>query len=132
MDLKAYYGELSEKERELIQNSGKDKVVYVTSKFYRERNSTPGSTVSATPSNAARVITDGTHQLATQDEIKKFLAHQQQELTKNIRAEQSKKQQYVVVTSNAKAEFGIEEDEELTPNASVIPAQKGTTTEVKK
>jgi hypothetical protein len=128
MDLKAYYSELSEKEAELLKGSGKNKVVYVTSKFYRERNSTPGSTVSATPANAARVITDGTHQLATQEEIAKFIKHQNDELTKNIRAEQSKKQQYVVVTSNAKAEFGIDDDGDAAAvaNAAVVPAQKGT------
>jgi hypothetical protein len=128
MDLKQYYGELAEKEEELLKSSGKNKVVYVTSRFYRERNSTPGATVSATPYNAARVITDGTHQLATQEEIAKFVKHQQDELTKNIKAEQSKKQQYVVVTSNARAEFGLNDDDDAPAvvNAAVVPAQKGT------
>lgn len=116
MDLKQYFSDLRATEAELLKNHP-NRVVYVTSVFYRERNSTPGDTASATPSNAARVITDGTHREATEAEVKNFLAHQQQELEKNVRAEQQKKQQYVVVTGGTNT---------LQPvNATVLPGTKG-------
>ena len=71
--------------------------MYVTSLFHRERNSTPGSTLSATCRNAARVITDGTHREATQEEIDGFMRHQQEQLRKNTQSEQMNKKQYIVV-----------------------------------
>lgn len=119
MDLRTYFQDLRRIAAELERKFGDSGVVYVTSKFYRERNSTEGSTASATCWNAARVITDGTHRESSDEEIQKFLQHQQDELEKNIRSEQAKKQQYVVVTGNTL-------DSPLRPvNATVIPGQRG-------
>lgn|SRR5690242_17564318 len=102
MDLKRYFDDLRAKAAEL-EDKYPDGVVYVTSLFYRERNSTPGATATANYKNAARVITDGTHREATEEEIEAFQLQQHRELEKNIRSEQLKKQQYVVVTQNAEA-----------------------------
>ena len=96
MDLKSYYTEMREKERKLTTDFP-DGVIYITSLFYRERNSTPGCTTSATCINAARCLTDGTHRLATKEEIEAFIAHQQEELAKNTQAEQAIRKQYIVV-----------------------------------
>ena len=96
MNLREYFDDFRRVESQLEKEHA-DGVVYVTSVFHRERNSTPGSTLSATCRNAARVITDGTHRLATEEEIKGFLAHQQTELRKNAASEQKNKRQYIVV-----------------------------------
>ena len=96
MDLKEYFQDLRAEEAKL-EKSHPDGVVYVTSLFHRERNSTPGSTLSATCRNAARVITDGTHREATQEEIDGFMRHQQEQLRKNTQSEQMNKKQYIVV-----------------------------------
>ena len=96
MDLREYFGDLHKAES-LLERAHPDGIVYVTSLFHRERNSTPGSTMSASCRNAARVITDGTHREATQEEIEAFMAHQQSELRKNTRSEQMNKKQYIVV-----------------------------------
>jgi hypothetical protein len=100
MDLKQYYLEMRAKAVELAAKHP-DGIVHVTSVFYRERNSTPGSTASATCYNAARVLTDGTHREATEGEIEAFYQHQQDELEKHTRAEQQKKKQFLVVTDTA-------------------------------
>lgn len=98
MDLKAYFSDLRREEAALDKIAeSQDGIVYVTSVFHREKNSTSGSTLSATPRNAARVITDGTHRRATEMEVKGFLDHQQKELEKSVRMEQIKKKQYIVV-----------------------------------
>jgi hypothetical protein len=102
MDLKTYYNDLRAKDAELVLIHP-DGVVYVTSLFHRERNSTPGSTLSATTHNAARVITDGTHREATQEEIDGFLQHQQNELRRNAATEQKNKRQYIVVVDQKDA-----------------------------
>jgi hypothetical protein len=96
MDLREYFGDLHAKEAEL-EKKFPEGVVHVTSLFHRERNSTPGSTLSATCRNAARVITDGTHREATQGEIEGFALHQQDQLRRNTAAEQANKKQYIVV-----------------------------------
>ena len=96
MDLRAYFGDLHAKEAEL-EKKFPEGVVHVTSLFHRERNSTPGSTLSATCRNAARVITDGTHREATQEEIDGFMRHQQDQLRRNTQSEQMNKKQYIVV-----------------------------------
>lgn len=103
MDLKEYFRDLHAEEAKL-EKKHPEGVVYVTSLFHRERNSTPGTTLSATCRNAARVITDGTHREATQDEIDGFLHHQQRELTKNTRAEQMNKKQYIVVVDQKESD----------------------------
>jgi len=102
MDLKSYFDDLHKIEADLVREA-KDNAVYVTSLFHRERNSTPGCTLSASCRNAARVITDGTHRLATPDEIDSFLKHQQDELRRNSSAEQRNKRQYIVVVDKNEA-----------------------------
>lgn len=116
MDLKAYFQDLNLKQREL-EEKHPDGVVHVTSLFYRERNSTPGSTASATCRNAARVITDGTHREASEEEIEAFLERQRLQLEQNIRSEQAKKQQYVIVQNTT--------GPQLAADATVLPAQRG-------
>ena len=96
MDLREYYRDLHKVEAGLEKNNP-DGIVHVTSLFHRERNSTPGSTLSATTRNAARVITDGTHREATSDEVLGFLKQQQDQLRINTAAEQKNKRQYIVV-----------------------------------
>ena len=96
MNLRTYFDDLHSKEAELVRNHP-DGVVYVTSLFHREKNSTPGATLSAACRNAARVITDGTHRLATDEEVEKFHQRQEAELRKNTASEQRNKKQYIVV-----------------------------------
>jgi hypothetical protein len=96
MDLRVYFDDMNAKEADLKQKYPNG-VVHVTSLFHRERNSTPGSVLSATRRNAARVITDGTHRESTADEIRGFNQHQQEELERSTVAEQLKKKQYIVV-----------------------------------
>ena len=96
MNLKDYYNDLRKVEADL-EKRFPEGVVHVTSVFQRERNSTPGCTLSAACRNAARVITDGTHREATPAEIEAFLKHQQDELRKNTVSEQKNKRQYIVV-----------------------------------
>ncbi len=97
MDLKQYYEDFN-KTVAVLNHEHPDHVVHVTSLFYRERNSTPGATISVTTRNAARVITDGTHRLASEEEIDRFYDHQKSELEKHLLAEQKKKQQFMVLT----------------------------------
>lgn len=116
MDLRQYFADKKEKEAELKQRFP-DGVVHVFSLFYRERNSTPGAVYSATISNAARVITDGTHRVAEESEVAEFHNRQERELRKNARNEQAKRQQYMVVTSGMTAEDVI--------NSTVVPGRRG-------
>jgi hypothetical protein len=95
-----------------------DGVVYVTSLFHRERNSTAGCTLTASISNAARVITDGTHRVATEAEIKAFLNHQQKEFVKNSASEQKNKRQYIVVVDQKE-----NADQVLTGTSPAQPAE---------
>ena len=118
MDLKEYFKDLRTNQRKL-EKKYPNGVVHVTSLFYRERNSTPGATASATCENAARVITDGTHREATEEEIKAFYDHQRRQLEQNVRSEQMKKQQYVIVTDKS----------DPFSNATVVPAQRGRSDE---
>lgn len=96
MDLQSYFKDMHTEQAKL-EKEFPEGVVHVTSLFHRDRNSTPGSTLSANHRNAARVITDGTHRRATTEEIKGFAQHQQDELVKNTHSEQLKKKQYIVV-----------------------------------
>jgi hypothetical protein len=116
MDLKLYFDDYKKNVAKL-EKEHPDGVVHVTSLFQRDRGSTPGSTASATCTNAARVITDGTHREATEEEIDAFYQRQQDELRKNIRAEQAKKQQYMVVMGEGNP----------LSNATIVPAQHGRT-----
>ena len=99
MDLKSYFDDLHKAEAE-FEKKHPDGVVYVTSMFHRERNSTPGRTISASCRNAARVIADGTHREASKEEVDAFLAHQEDELRRNTSAEQKNKRQYIVVVDS--------------------------------
>jgi hypothetical protein len=103
MDLKEYFKDAHAEEARL-EKEYPEGVVHVTSLFHRERGSTPGSTLSATCRNAARVITDGTHRVSTQEEIDGFLKHQQTQLRKNAAAEQANKKQYIVVVNQKDGE----------------------------
>lgn len=97
MDLRQYFMDLRAIEAELEGSKTRDGVVYVTSIFHREKNSTAGSTLSASCRNAARVITDGTHRVATPQEVENFMEMQAIALEETIKAEQLKKKQYIVV-----------------------------------
>jgi hypothetical protein len=103
MDLNAYFADKRVCEAELRQGRPHN-VVYITSLFHRDRNSTAGTTVSASCANAARVITDGTHRIATPDEIKAFQDRQQEELRRNTVSEQMNKRQFFVVLPNSAGE----------------------------
>lgn len=72
-------------------------VVHVTSVENRQLNSLPGVTLSATAYNAARVITEGTHRLATKEEIAAFHTLQQDNHREASMAEQRRNKQFVVV-----------------------------------
>lgn len=99
MNLQEYFQD-KRKLMVVLDKDHPDGVVHVTSVFHRERNSTPGATASATVSNAARVITDGTHREATPAEVREFLAHQERQRVMVARSEQLKKKQYIVVVDN--------------------------------
>ena len=104
MNLQEYYQDLRKVLAKLENEHADDNgVVYVTSLFHRERNSTPGCTLSASCRNAARVITDGTHRLAEPSEIKAFLDHQQDQLKRNTQAEQANRKQFIVVVNDKDA-----------------------------
>lgn len=96
MNMRDYYSDKLLEERRL-RDKHPNGVVFVTSVFNRDRSSVAGQTLSATCSNAARVITDGTHRESTKDEIKAFITHQQQQKVSLALAEQKNKQQYVMV-----------------------------------
>jgi hypothetical protein len=99
MDLKAYYNDVQQLENK-FNREHPDQVVHVTSVYHRERGSTPGAVASANPRNAARVIADGTHREATEEEIASYYERQDEEFKRNARAEERKGQkQYVVVAS---------------------------------
>lgn len=103
MDLKQYYIDLNQNQAKL-EIQFPDGIVHVTSLFYRERNSTPGHTSSATHRNAARVITDGTHRVATEPEINDFYQRQEDQRLAVVRSEQQKKRQFVVMVDGGVAE----------------------------
>lgn len=96
MNLKEYYSDMG-REKAKLEQKHPDGVVYVTSLYSRDRNSTPGCTLSASCYNAARVITDGTHRESTREEVDGFLNHQQSQRVMVAKAEQLKKQQYMIV-----------------------------------
>lgn len=107
MDLKQYFTDMHATEA-MLERKHPDGIVYVTSLFYRERNSTPGAMASATCRNAARVITDGTHRESSPEEVDMFFSRQKQELERNMRAEQLKKKQYfVVVNQNEQSDEAV-------------------------
>jgi hypothetical protein len=102
MDLIQYYNDLNKIAAKLEQDFP-NQPVYVTSTFNRDRNSTAGVTLSASYRNAARVITDGTHRIATPAEVAKFIEMQEKNLENSIKAEQRKNKQFVVMVDPAAA-----------------------------
>ena len=116
MDLRQYFSDKREEMANLKQKFPEG-VVHITSKFYRERNSTAGATYTATIENAARGITDGTHRLSEDNEIQEFNDHQERELRKHARSEQAKRQQYMVITSGVTPQEAI--------NSTVVPGRRG-------
>lgn len=99
MDAKEYFQDLRQTEAGLTKKY-KGNLVHVTSVKNREKNSTSGSTMSADAYNAARVITDGTHRIATSEEIKSFIDLQERNRVSAIKSEQRKRQQLVVLTDD--------------------------------
>lgn len=96
MDIKEYYRDLHKTAAEL-ERKNPERIVHVTSVYNREKNATAGCTLSATPENAARVITDGTHREATKEEVAAFLTLQENNRIKAVKSEQAKNKQFVVV-----------------------------------
>jgi hypothetical protein len=126
MDLNAYFTDKRACEAELRRDNPNG-VVYITSLFHRDRNSTAGATVSASCSNAARVITDGTHRVSTPEEVRTFIAHQQEELRRNTVSEQMNKKQYFVVLPSASGDImavpaGEPTTQAMPPSGSVVAA----------
>lgn len=95
MDLREYYGEIRQIEKNLEKKHGS--FLHITSVKNREKNSTPGRTNIATPYNAARGIVDETHREATEEEVKAFYQHQEHCRLDNMRSEARKKKEVVVV-----------------------------------
>ena len=99
MDAKEYFQDLRQTEAGLMKKN-KSNLVYVTYVKNREKNSTAGSTMSADAYNTALVITDGTHRIATSEEIRGFIDLQERNRVTAIKAEQRKRQQLVVLTDD--------------------------------
>jgi hypothetical protein len=71
MDLKKFKHDMLKKqaELELAHPSG---YLYVTSQYHRERNVAAGTVTEVNIPNAARVLTEGTHQVSTIEEIESY------------------------------------------------------------
>ena len=104
MDLKSYYADIRAKESELARKY-QDGVVYITSLYHREKNSTEGATCSATCKNAARAIVDQTHREATPEEVKQFIQLQHSNKVKAASMEQNRNRQYVMVVNENEKEL---------------------------
>lgn len=102
MDLIQYFSDLNKTQSQLERDLP-NQPIYITSVFNRDRNSTAGTTYTASPRNAARVITDGTHRLATPVEIAAFEELQQRNLEATLKSEQRKNKQFVVMVDPAAA-----------------------------
>jgi hypothetical protein len=100
MNLTEYYRELNDTAKDL-ERSHPDGVVHVTSLRNREKNSVAGKTLSAGCRNAARVITDGTHRVATLEEINAFAELQEKNRVVATLSEQRKRQQYIVLVDES-------------------------------
>lgn len=96
MQVKEYYSDIHKLQRELEEEfeSGE---IFLTSVFNRDKNSVAGCVSTASPENAARVIVDGTHRLSTDDEVKEYKKMLEDNRVAIAKAEQQKKQQYIVV-----------------------------------
>ncbi len=117
MDLTEYFGNVRRTERELIV-AHPDRIVYVTSLKNSMRNSTAGTTVAATPYNAARCMVDETHREATEDEVRGFFEHQERNRIESQRSETRKKKEIVVVMDRGQAaEEFPEQSRELVESA---------------
>jgi hypothetical protein len=96
MDIHSFYKDVRAKEAELEKNYP-DRVVHITSLENKEKNVTSGATCSSTPRMAAERIVNGTHRIATQDEIDGFLRLQAVNRDNTLRAEIQKRNQIVTV-----------------------------------
>ncbi len=102
MDLTEYFGNVRRVERELVA-AHPDRIVHVTSLKNSMRNSTAGTTIGATPYNAARCIVDETHREATEEEVRGFFEHQERNRIEAQRSETRKKKEIVVVMDRGQA-----------------------------
>jgi len=126
MDLRAYFADKHAKMAELEKTSPGG-VVYVTSLFNRERNSQAGSTLSATVENAARVITDGTHRLATQDEVDAFIKMQEKNREAAARSEQERTKQVVVFVDERQSVRATQGAYEVPVAVATLPVEEAAT-----
>ena len=123
MDLRAYYNDKHAKMAEL-EKSSPNGAVYVTSLFNRERNSQAGATLSATIENAARVITDGTHRLATQEEVDAFIKMQEKNRAAVARSEQERTKQVVVFVDERQSVRATQGQYEVPVAVATVPAEE--------
>ncbi len=124
MDLTEYFGNVRRVEKELAEKYP-DRIVHVTSLKNSMRNSTAGTTLGATPYNAARCIVDETHREATEDEIRGFFEHQERNRLEATRSENRKKKEIVVVMDRGQAaEEFPEQSRELVESAMASRKQK--------
>ena len=116
MDLVEYFRNVRSEEK-LLDQKHPNRVVYITSVKNSAKNSLAGMTVSATPYNAARAITDETHREASDTEIKLFLEHQERNRLDTQRSETRKKKEIVVVMDRGQAAGFPEGSRELVESA---------------
>jgi hypothetical protein len=103
MDVQQYWQDVKQKAEE-ISKKCPDGIVFLTSRHNRERNTTAGVVCTAHISHAAELLTNNTHDLATEDEIRAY-KDRQGEIKKGILStEISKRQQYVMVVDKGEAE----------------------------
>lgn len=126
MDTREYYGEIRTIEKRLEKKHGMS--LYITSVKNREKGGTAGTTFVATPYNAARGIVDETHREATDEEIKAYFEHQEQNRIQSMRSEARKKKEVVVVMDRGGSELP-EKSNELVEEA-IAAANSGRRAEV--
>lgn len=127
MDLREYFQNIRRNEK-VLETEHPDHVVYITSLKNSSKNSVPGTTMSATPYNAARGIVDETHRVATDEEIKAFFAHQEANRVDNQKSEARKKKEIVVVMDRDRVSDFPEGSKNLVESA--MAASKGSRTSV--
>jgi len=121
MDVRQYYSDRRKIAVDLVKQFP-DGIVYITSIFNRERNTTEGATCSVGIDNATRCLVEGTHRLATEEEIDRFNQLQETNRVEAAKGEQRKRQQYVVVVN--------EGDPSLNPLTASAKHGTGTPIEV--
>lgn len=96
MDLQEYYKNIRKEEARLKEEFG-TRTIYVMSVKNSSKNTLPGKVHAASHYNAARVLVDETHRLATEDEVRGYLDHQEDCRQEALRSEARKKKEVVVV-----------------------------------